>query len=46
VIFINKKVILSKFFELQNARIYGLFEQKYLEDKEVLRFKDLNFYIL
>ncbi len=33
------------YFKLRNAKIYGLFEQKYLEDKEVLRFEDLNFCI-
>ena len=29
--------------ELQNAKIYGLVEQKHLEDKEILRPEDLNF---
>ena len=36
-----RKVI--NIFELRNAKIYGLFEQKYLEDKEILRPEDLNF---
>jgi len=38
-------IILINIFELQNAKIYGLFEQKHLEDKEILRFEDLNFCI-
>jgi len=29
--------------ELRNAKIYGLVEQKHLEDKEILRPEDLNF---
>ena len=33
------------YHELRNTKIYSLFEQKYLEDKEVLRFEDLNFCI-
>ena len=39
------KLLLLKFLELRNAKIYGLFEQKHLEDKEVLRPEDLNFCI-
>ena len=31
--------------ELRNAKIYGLFEQKHLENKKVLRPEDLNFCI-
>ena len=31
--------------ELRNAKIYGLIEQKHLEDKDVLRLEDLNFCI-
>jgi len=31
--------------ELRNTKIYGLFEQRHLEDKEFLRFEDLNFCI-
>src|SRR3989338_4289133 len=31
--------------KLRNVKIYGLFEQKHLEDKEVLRPEDLNFCI-
>ena len=34
-----------KYLELRNAKIYGLVEQKHLEDKEVLRPEDLNFCI-
>jgi len=29
--------------ELRNAKIYGLVEQKHLEDKDILRPEDLNF---
>ena len=39
------KLLLLIFLELRNAKIYGLVEQKHLEDKEVLRPEDLNFCI-
>src|SRR3990167_10828027 len=31
------------YLELRNAKIYGLVEQKHLENKEILRPEDLNF---
>ena len=39
------RMFLLPILELRNTKIYGLFEQKHLKDKKVLRFKDLNFYI-
>ena len=39
----NLDINLGIILELQNAKIYGLFEQKHLEDKEFLRIEDLNF---
>ena len=39
-------MLLLDYLELQNTKIYGLFEQKHLEDKEFLRQEDLNFCIL
>ena len=39
------KLLLLIFLELRNAKIYGLVEQKHLEDKEFLRPEDLNFCI-
>ncbi|OGD67789.1 hypothetical protein A2Z61_01585 [Candidatus Campbellbacteria bacterium RIFCSPLOWO2_02_35_12] len=48
-IFIQKsaryKLKLLLYLELRNTKIYGLFEQKHLEDKEILRPEDLNFCI-
>ena len=38
---VNYDIII--FLELRNAKIYGLVEQKHLEDKEILRPEDLNF---
>ena len=38
-------MLLLDYLKLRNAKIYGLFEQKHLEDKEVLQPEDLNFCI-
>jgi len=40
---LSQKIL--KHLELRNTKIYGLFEQKHLEDKEVLRPDNLNFCI-
>jgi len=37
--------IIINFLELRNTKIYGLIEQKHLEDKEFLRNENLNFCI-
>ena len=39
------RMFLLPILELRNTKIYGLVEQKHLEDKEILRPEDLNFCI-
>ena len=39
------RMFLLPILELRNTKIYGLVEQKHLEDKEILRPEDLNFFV-